>query len=164
MSSGSRVESRQLEVSEISRGIKAMARELDLPVLCLSQLNRAAEQREGHRPRMSDLRESGSIEQDADVVMMLHREDYYHRGDPNWADETTDTVVRLVGNIRDKTTTPLVYAARGLVFGIIAVLLGVFAVIIALVMVTRGAHEALSNWFDHESLLDCKGLECFVDA
>jgi len=70
--------------------------------------------------------------------------------DPNWADETTDTVVRLVGNIRDKTTTPLVYAARGLVFGIIAVLLGVFAVIIALVMVTRGAHEALSNWFDHE--------------
>lgn len=70
--------------------------------------------------------------------------------DPNWADETTDTVVRLVGNIRDKTTTPLVYAARGLVFGIIAVLLGVFAVVIALVMVTRGAHEALSNWFDHE--------------
>ena len=70
--------------------------------------------------------------------------------DPNWADETTDTVVRLVGNIRDKTTTPLVYAARGLVFGIIAVLLGVFAVIIALVMATRGAHEALSNWFDHE--------------
>ena len=56
--------------------------------------------------------------------------------DPNWADETTDTVVRLVGNIRDKTTTPLVYAARGLVFGIIAVLLGVFAVIIALPQVT----------------------------
>jgi replicative DNA helicase len=92
MSSGSRVESRQLEVSEISRGIKAMARELDVPVLCLSQLNRAAEQREGHRPRMSDLRESGSIEQDADVVMMLHREDYYHRGDPNWADENPDKV------------------------------------------------------------------------
>ncbi len=92
MSSGTRVESRQLEVSEISRGIKAMARELDVPVLCLSQLNRAAEQREGHRPRMSDLRESGSIEQDADVVMMLHREDYYHRGDPNWADENPDKV------------------------------------------------------------------------
>jgi replicative DNA helicase len=92
MSSGSRVESRQLEVSEISRGIKAMARELDVPVLCLSQLNRAAEQREGHRPRMSDLRESGSIEQDADVVMMLHREDYYHRGDANWADENPDKV------------------------------------------------------------------------
>jgi replicative DNA helicase len=92
MSSGTRVESRQLEVSEISRGIKAMARELDVPVLCLSQLNRAAEQREGHRPRMSDLRESGSIEQDADVVAMLHREDYYHRGDPNWADENPDKV------------------------------------------------------------------------
>ena len=92
MSSGSKVESRQLEVSEISRGIKAMARELDVPVLCLSQLNRAAEQREGHRPRMSDLRESGSIEQDADVVMMLHREDYYHRGDTNWADENPDKV------------------------------------------------------------------------
>ena len=60
MSSGGRVESRQQEVSEISRSVKAMARELNVPVLCLSQLNRAAEQREGHRPRMSDLRESGS--------------------------------------------------------------------------------------------------------
>ncbi len=92
MSSGTRVESRQIEVSEISRGIKAMARELDVPVLCLSQLNRAAEQREGHRPRMSDLRESGSIEQDADVVAMLHREEYYHKADPNWADENPDKV------------------------------------------------------------------------
>jgi replicative DNA helicase len=84
MSSGTRVESRQVEVSEISRGVKAMARELDVPVICLSQLNRQAEGREGHRPRMSDLRESGSIEQDADVVMMLHREAYYHKQDPNW--------------------------------------------------------------------------------
>ncbi len=86
MSSGTRVESRQIEVSEISRGIKAMARELEIPVLCLSQLNRAAEQREGHRPRMSDLRESGSIEQDADVVAMLHRESYYHKQDQDWLD------------------------------------------------------------------------------
>jgi replicative DNA helicase len=92
MSTGGRVESRQMEVSEISRGIKAMARELELPVICLSQLNRAAEQREGHRPRMSDLRESGSIEQDADVVMMLHREEYYHQGEANWADENPDKV------------------------------------------------------------------------
>ncbi len=78
---GSTRESRQQEVSEISRGVKALARELRVPVLCLSQLNRASENRESHRPRMSDLRESGSIEQDADVVMLLHREDYYHQGD-----------------------------------------------------------------------------------
>ena len=90
MSAGGRVESRQIEVSEISRGVKAMARELGVPVLCLSQLNRAAEQREGHRPRMSDLRESGSIEQDADVVMMLHREEYYHRGDTEWLAQNPD--------------------------------------------------------------------------
>jgi len=84
MSSGARSESRQVEISEISRGVKAMARELDVPVICLSQLNRASEQRPGHRPLMSDLRESGSIEQDADVVMMLHREEYYHLNDEEW--------------------------------------------------------------------------------
>ncbi|MEM1211408.1 MAG: replicative DNA helicase [Planctomycetota bacterium] len=77
-------ESRQQEVSELSRGIKALARELNVPVVCLSQLNRQAEAREGHRPRMSDLRESGSIEQDADVVMMVHREDYFHKGDDEY--------------------------------------------------------------------------------
>lgn len=80
-------ESRQVEVSAISRGVKALARELEVPVVVLSQLNRASEQREGNRPRMSDLRESGSIEQDADVVMLLHREDYYHRHDPKWAED-----------------------------------------------------------------------------
>ncbi len=77
-------ESRQAEVGEISRSIKALARELKVPIICLAQLNRGAEQREGNRPKMSDLRESGSIEQDADVVMLLHREAYYHRGDPAW--------------------------------------------------------------------------------
>ncbi|MEO1235767.1 MAG: replicative DNA helicase [Planctomycetota bacterium] len=84
---------RQNEVSAISRGVKALARELGVPVVCLSQLNRAAEQREGHRPRMSDLRESGSIEQDADVIMMLHREDYYHRGDDEYEDNNIAEVI-----------------------------------------------------------------------
>ena len=90
LSVGGRVESRQVEVSEISRGLKAMARELKLPVICLSQLNRSPEQREGHRPRLSDLRESGSIEQDADVVCMLHREDYFHQGDEDWLERNYD--------------------------------------------------------------------------
>lgn len=89
---GSARESRQVEVSAISRGLKALARELDIPIVCLSQLNRASEQREGNRPRMSDLRESGSIEQDADVVMLLHREDYYHVGNEEWLANNPDKV------------------------------------------------------------------------
>jgi replicative DNA helicase len=84
---GAARESRQVEVSTISRQIKAMARELRVPVLCLAQLNRGAEQRERNRPRMSDLRESGSIEQDADVVMLLHREAYYHKDDEEWLND-----------------------------------------------------------------------------
>ena len=89
---GAARESRQVEVSTISRQLKALARELNVPVVCLSQLNRASEQREGNRPRMSDLRESGSIEQDADVVILLHREDYYHIQNPDWAAENQDKV------------------------------------------------------------------------
>ena len=85
-------ESRQVEVSEISRGIKALARELEVPVICLAQLNRGPEQREGNRPRLADLRESGSIEQDADVVMLLHREEYFHINDPDWADDNPEKV------------------------------------------------------------------------
>lgn len=75
---GERTDSRQEEISLISRQIKALARELDIPIIAMAQLNRQAEGREGHRPRMSDLRESGALEQDADVVLLLHREEYYH--------------------------------------------------------------------------------------
>jgi replicative DNA helicase len=75
-------ESRQTEISFISRGLKSLARELNIPIVSMAQLNRHAESREGHRPRMSDLRESGAIEQDADMVMLLHREEYYKRDDP----------------------------------------------------------------------------------
>jgi len=87
------VESRQQQISEISRGIKSVARELNIPVICLSQLNRASEGRDGHRPRMSDLRESGSIEQDADVIALLHREDYYRMSEPDFQPDNIAEVI-----------------------------------------------------------------------
>ncbi len=84
---------RHEELGDISRSIKALARELDIPILCAAQLNRGPADRPTHTPRMSDLRESGSLEQDADVVMLLHNEDYYHRADENY---TPENVTRLI--------------------------------------------------------------------
>ncbi len=103
MSSGKRVESRQLEVSEFSRQMKLLAKELDVPVIALSQLNRGPEQRTDKRPMLSDLRESGSLEQDADVVILLHRDDMYNNNSERSGE--ADFIVAKHRNGQTKTVT-----------------------------------------------------------
>ncbi len=93
MTTGRSEESRLQEVSSISRGLKEIAKDLDLPVIALSQLNRSPEQRHDKRPMLSDLRESGSIEQDADLVMFLYREEYYERDD---ADDSNKGIAEVI--------------------------------------------------------------------
>lgn len=110
---GAKSESRQQEITTISRYIKALAGELSIPILVLSQLNRAPEGREDHRPRMSDLRESGSIEQDADVVILLHREDYYRHGERlELSDRQDSTVYSSEDSIKEENTAELIIAKQ----------------------------------------------------
>ncbi len=108
MTSHSRVENRQQEVSQISRSMKLLAKELGVPVIALSQLNRGPEQRTDKKPQLSDLRESGAIEQDADVVILLHREDAYERESPRAGEADL-----IVAKHRNGPTDTLVVAFQG---------------------------------------------------
>jgi replicative DNA helicase len=108
MSSGRKVESRQVEVSEFSRSLKLLAKELDIPVVAISQLNRGPEQRQDKRPMLSDLRESGSLEQDADMVILLHREDIYDRESPRAGEADF-----ILAKHRNGPTTTVVTAFQG---------------------------------------------------
>ena len=108
MSSPRRVENRQQEVSEMSRSLKLLAKEIDVPVVAISQLNRGPEQRNDKRPLLSDLRESGSIEQDSDVVILLHREDAYERESPRAGEADL-----IVAKHRNGPTTTVTVAFQG---------------------------------------------------
>lgn len=104
MTSGRRVESRQQEVSEFSRALKLLAKELEVPVIAVSQLNRGAEQRTDKKPQLSDLRESGAIEQDADMVILLHRDDAYDRESPRAGEADFIVAKHRNGETRDIVT------------------------------------------------------------
>ena len=106
MTYSGRASNRNEQITEMSRSIKALARELEIPVVCAAQLNRGPTDRPTHRPRMSDLRESGSIEQDADVVSLLHCEDYYHRGE---ADYVPKNITELIIAKQRNGPTGIVY-------------------------------------------------------
>jgi len=108
MSSPKRVENRQQEVSELSRSLKLLAKELNVPVVALAQLNRGPEMRTDKRPLLADLRESGSIEQDADVVILLHREDAYERESPRAGEADL-----IVAKHRNGPTTTVTVAFQG---------------------------------------------------
>ncbi|GGG45939.1 replicative DNA helicase [Kocuria dechangensis] len=108
MSSGKKVESRQQEVSEFSRALKLLAKELEVPVIALSQLNRGSEQRQDKKPMVSDLRESGSIEQDADMVILLHRDDVYDKESPRAGEADV-----IVAKHRNGPTKTIVVAFQG---------------------------------------------------
>src|SRR5699024_2971111 len=94
-------ESRQLEVSEFSRQIKLLAKELGIPVVAISQLNRGPEQRNDKKPMVADLRESGSLEQDADMIILLHRKDYYDRESPRLREADLIVARHRTGPTRD---------------------------------------------------------------
>lgn len=101
MSSGKRVENRVQEVSAMTRGLKIMAKDLNVPVITLSQLSRSVESRQEHRPQLSDLRESGSIEQDADIVLFLYRESYYDQNEENMNSATCIVAKNRHGSVGD---------------------------------------------------------------